>query len=74
MNFCCNEFNFKLNWYICTNTNDVVKNFAAIKSVGIKSFHCKNIQDLFFQILFEVELSLIYNCTLLRDMAISCDN
>ena len=25
---------------ICANTTDVVKNFAVIKSVGLKSFHC----------------------------------
>ena len=24
LNFCCNEFKFKLNWYICANTIDVV--------------------------------------------------
>ena len=41
LNFCCNEFKFKLNWYIC---NDVVKNFAVIKSVAIKSFLCIGLQ------------------------------
>ena len=40
LNFCCNGFKFKLNWYIWTNTIDVVKNFAVIKNVAIKSFHC----------------------------------
>ena len=33
LNFCCNEFKSKLNWYICTNTIDVVKNFAVIMSL-----------------------------------------
>ena len=27
LNFCCNELKFKLYWYICANTTDVVKNF-----------------------------------------------
>ena len=40
MNFCCNEFKSKVSWYICANTIDVVKNFAVIKNVTIKSFHC----------------------------------
>ena len=40
LNFCCNEFKFKLNWCICANTTDVVKNFAVIKNVAVKSFHC----------------------------------
>ena len=40
LNFCCNEFKFKLNWYIWANTTDVLKNFAVIKNVAIKSFHC----------------------------------
>ena len=40
LNFCCNESKFKLNWYICANTIDVVKNFAVIKNVAVKSFHC----------------------------------
>ena len=39
LNFCCNKFKFKLNWYIWANTIDVVKNFAVIKNVAIKSFH-----------------------------------
>ena len=39
LNFCCKEFKFKLNWYICANTIDVLKNFAVIKNVTIKSFH-----------------------------------
>ena len=30
----------KLKWYICANKIDVVKNFAVIKSVAIKSFRC----------------------------------
>ena len=38
LNFCCNEFNFKLNWYICAN--EVVKNFAVIKSVVVKRVDC----------------------------------
>ena len=42
LNFCCNEFKFKLNWYICANTIDVVKNFAVIKNVAVKSFHCNH--------------------------------
>ena len=40
LNFCCYLFKFKLNWYICAKTIDVVKNFAVIKNVAIKSFHC----------------------------------
>ena len=40
LNFCCKEFKFKLNWYIWANTIDVVENFAVIKNVAIKSFHC----------------------------------
>ena len=40
VNFHCNEIKFNVNWYICANTNDVVKNFAAIKNVSIKKFHC----------------------------------
>ena len=40
LNFCRNEFKFKLNCYICANTIDVVKNFAVIKNVAVKSFHC----------------------------------
>ena len=40
LNFYCNEFKFKLNWYICANTIDVEKNFAVIKNVALKSFHC----------------------------------
>ena len=32
----------KLHWYICANTIDVVKNFAVIKNVTIKSFHCSS--------------------------------
>ena len=36
LNFCCNEFNFKLNWYYCANTYDVVKNCVVIKSVVVK--------------------------------------
>ena len=43
MNFCCNEFKFKLNWYICANAIDAVKNFAVIECVTIKSFHCINV-------------------------------
>ena len=39
LNFCCNEFKFKLNWQGCANTIDV-KNFAVIKNVAVKSFHC----------------------------------
>ena len=39
LNFCCNEFKFKLNRYICATTIDA-KNFAVIKNVAIKSFHC----------------------------------
>ena len=39
--FGCNELKFKLNWYICANTN-VVKNFAVIKSISIKSIHPNN--------------------------------
>ena len=31
---------FKLNWYFCANTTDIVKNFVVIKSASIKSFHC----------------------------------
>ena len=38
----CKELKLKLNWYICANTTDVLKNFAVIKSVSIKSFHCIN--------------------------------
>ena len=38
--FCCYELKFMLNWYICANTTDIVKNFAVIKSVSIQSFHC----------------------------------
>ena len=40
LNFFCNEFKFKLNKYICANTIDVVKSFAVIKNVAVKSFHC----------------------------------
>ena len=40
LNFCCNdELKFKQNWNISANTIDVVKNFAVIMSVSIKSFH-----------------------------------
>ena len=45
-NFCCNEFNFKLNWYFCANTNDVVKNFAVIKSVIVKRVDCIKLKHL----------------------------
>ena len=31
------------NWYICANTIDVVKNFAVIKNVAVKSFYCTTI-------------------------------
>ena len=41
--FSCNEFNFKLNWYFCANTNDV-KNFAVIKSVVVKRVDCINLK------------------------------
>ena len=46
MMFCCNELKLKLNWYICANTSDVVKNFAVINSVSIKSFHFNYAQKL----------------------------
>ena len=39
-NFCCNEFNFKLNWKFCAKANDVVKNFAVIKNVVVKRVDC----------------------------------
>ena len=38
LNFCCNEFKLKLNWYILANTIDVVKNFVAIKNVTLRVF------------------------------------
>ena len=47
LNFCCNELQFKLNWYNCANTNDVVRmNFSVIKSVRIKSFSCTPDKDI----------------------------
>ena len=49
LNFCCNEFKFKLNWFICANTIDVVKNFAVIKNVAIKCFHCISSLFSFFE-------------------------
>ena len=42
LNFCCNELKFKLNWYICANTTEILKTFTVKKSVSIKSFHCSN--------------------------------
>ena len=38
-NLCCNQLKYKLNWYICANTTNVVKRVALIKFVSIKSFH-----------------------------------
>ena len=43
LNFCCYELKFKLNWYVCASTTIAVKNFAVIKSVSIKCFHCTTI-------------------------------
>ena len=40
LNFCCNDLNFKLNWYFCANTKEVVKNFAVIRSVAVKRVDC----------------------------------
>ena len=40
LNVCCNDLKFKVNWYICANTTDVVKNFAVMKSASINSFNC----------------------------------
>ena len=54
LNFCCNEFKSKVNWYICANTTDIVKNFAVIKNVTIKSFHC-------IQVYFTKELQENYH-------------
>ena len=31
LNFYCNEIKFKLNWQICANTTEAVKNFDVIK-------------------------------------------
>ena len=39
LNSCCNEIKFELNWHICSNTTDAVKNFDVIKSVSIKRVH-----------------------------------
>ena len=39
LNFYCKELQFKISWYICATTNVVVKNFAVIKNVTVKSFH-----------------------------------
>ena len=54
LNFCCSELKFKLNRYICANTIDVVKNFAVIKSVTIKSFPVHGF------ILYSIHRKLIY--------------
>ena len=40
LDLCCNQFKYKLNWYICENTTDIIKNVALIKFVSIKKFHC----------------------------------
>ena len=40
LNFFYIKFKIKVNWYICENTIDVVKNFAVIQNVANKSFHC----------------------------------
>ena len=61
LNFCCNEFRLKLNWYICANTIDVVKNFSVIKNVIIKSFHCTTLLEItchgsFFFIIADIKL------------------
>ena len=34
-----------VNWYICANTTDVVKNFAVIESISFKSFHCIEVKN-----------------------------
>ena len=39
LNFYCNEIKFELNWHICANTTEAVKNFDVIKSVSIKRVH-----------------------------------
>ena len=44
LNVCGIDLKFKVNWYICAYTTDVVKNFAVIKSVSINSFNCNTNQ------------------------------
>ena len=37
---CCNEFKYKLNWYISINTIDAVKNISILKNAVINSLYC----------------------------------
>ena len=46
LNFSCNELNFKLSWYFCANTNEDIKNFAAIKSAVVKRVDCTRVNDI----------------------------